>query len=118
MTSIYKQYIGGVFSDASNGKTWDVVNPATEEIVATVPFGNENDCLVALEAANGAFPSWSAATAYERGALLRRISDVIRERTDSLAEVTVRESGKPLPQAKAEWQVAADLFEWYSEEGK
>lgn len=118
MASIYKQYIGGVWAEASNGRTWDVINPATEEPIATVPFGNANDCLVALEAAGKAFPAWSASTAYERGSYLRRISDLIRERIDRLAEVTVRESGKPLAQAKGEWQVAADLFEWYSEEGK
>ncbi len=118
MTSIYKQYIGGIWAEASNGKTWDVINPATEETVATVPFGNESDALVALEAAASAFPGWSTATAYERGSSLRRISDLIRERVDRIAEVTVRESGKPLAQAKGEWQVAADLFEWYSEEGK
>jgi acyl-CoA reductase-like NAD-dependent aldehyde dehydrogenase len=118
MTSIYKQYIDGVWADASNRKTWDVLNPATEDVVATVPFGNESDCLAALEAADRAFPSWSAATPYERGSYLRRISDLIRERASRLAEVTVRESGKPLAQSKAEWQVAADLFEWYSEEGK
>jgi acyl-CoA reductase-like NAD-dependent aldehyde dehydrogenase len=73
---------------------------------------------VALEAASDALPAWSAATPYERGAYLRRISDILRERADVLAETTVRESGKPLAQAKGEWQVAADLFEWYSEEGK
>ena len=61
--------------------------------------------------ASAAFPAWSASTAYERGAYLRRISDILRERADRLAEVTVRESGKPLAQAKGEWQVAADLFE-------
>lgn len=118
MNSTYKQYIGGDWAEASNGKTWDVVNPATEETIATVPFGNEKDCLAALEAASDAFVSWSSSTAYERGAYLRRISDVIRDRAEALAEVTVRESGKPLAQAKGEWQVAADLFEWYSEEGK
>jgi succinate-semialdehyde dehydrogenase len=118
MRSIYKQYIGGGWAEASNGETWDVINPATEESIVTVPFGNERDCLVALEAANDALPSWSTSTAYERASYLRRISDLIRERADRLAEVTVRESGKPLAQAKGEWQVAADLFEWYSEEGK
>ena len=118
MTSIYKQYIGGAWTGASNGGTWDVVNPATEESVATVPFGNESDCIAALEAAHEAFPSWSASTPYERGSYLRRIADLIRERADRLGDVTVRESGKPMGQAKGEWQVAADLFEWYSEEGK
>ncbi len=118
MTSMYKQYVGGVWAEASNGKSWDVINPATEEPIAAVPFGDENDAFVALESADEAFASWSGKTAYERGSYLRRISDLVRERTDRLAETTVRESGKPLAQAKGEWQVAADLFEWYSEEGK
>jgi acyl-CoA reductase-like NAD-dependent aldehyde dehydrogenase len=118
MTSTYKQYIDGTWMDASTGKTWDVVNPANEEIVATVPFGNDVDCDLALEAAERAFPAWSRATAYERGVYLRNVSDLIRTRLAPLAEVTVKESGKPLVQAKGEWGAAADLFEWYAEEGK
>jgi acyl-CoA reductase-like NAD-dependent aldehyde dehydrogenase len=118
MTSIYKQYIDGIWTDASNGKTWEVIDPATEETVATVPFGDGSDCHLALEAAARAFPSWSSATPYERGGYLRAVADLIRSRADALAEVTVRESGKPLAQSKGEWLVAADLFEWYSEEGK
>jgi succinate-semialdehyde dehydrogenase len=118
MSSIHKQYIDGVWLDASNKNTWDVVNPATEEVVATVPFGNDADCELALDAAERAFPSWSKATSYERGLYLRKIADLIRDRVAPLAEVTVRESGKPLAQAKGEWLVAADLFEWFGEEGK
>ncbi|MGH9336728.1 MAG: NAD-dependent succinate-semialdehyde dehydrogenase, partial [Vicinamibacteria bacterium] len=118
MPSIYKQFIGGTWIGASNGNSWDVINPATEEPVATVPFGNEVDVHAALDSAERTFPSWSAATPYERGSYLRRISDLIRQRADALGEVTVRESGKPLAQAKGEWHVAADLFEWYAEEGK
>ena len=118
MTSTYKQYIDGIWTDASNGNTWDVVNPATEEVVHTVPFGNDADCRLALEAAERAFPAWSRATPYERGAYLMKIAAGIRDRAASLAQVTVKESGKPLAQAKGEWLVAADLFEWYAEEGK
>lgn len=118
MTSIYKQYIDGNWVDASNKKTWDVIDPSTEETIATVPFGDGTDCRLALEAAARAFPSWSSATPYERGASLRRVSELIRARVDALAEVTVRESGKPIAQSRGEWLVAADLFEWYSEEGK
>jgi acyl-CoA reductase-like NAD-dependent aldehyde dehydrogenase len=118
VSSTYKQYIDGEWVDASNGNTWDVVNPATEEPIAAVPFGDRTDCHRALEAAERAFPSWSKATAYERGTYLRQIADLIRARLAPLAEVTVKESGKPMAQAKGEWQVAADLFDWYSEEGK
>jgi acyl-CoA reductase-like NAD-dependent aldehyde dehydrogenase len=118
VSSIYKQYIDGEWVDASNRNTWDVINPASEEPIATVPFGDQKDCHAALEAADRAFPAWSRATAYERGAYLRQIADLIRARHASLAEVTVKESGKPIAQARGEWQVAADLFEWYAEEGK
>ena len=118
MTYKYQQVIGGVWRDASNGKTWDVLNPATEEIVRTVPFGNGDDCKRAIEAAAAAFPFWSRKTAYERAACLKKAADLMRERSADLARTTVLESGKPLMQAKGEWGVAADLFEWFAEEGK
>ena len=114
----YKQYIGGEWRDASNGRTWDVLNPATEDPVRTVPFGTAADCTAAIEAAAAALPSWSTKTAYERGALLKHAADLMRQRADALAHTTVLESGKPLVQARGEWIVAADLFEWFAEEGK
>jgi acyl-CoA reductase-like NAD-dependent aldehyde dehydrogenase len=114
----YQQLIGGAWHDASNGGTWDVLNPATEEVVRTVPFGNGSDCCLAIDAASKAFPAWSGKTAYERGALLKRAAELIRERAADLARTTVMESGKPMAQAKGEWGVAADLFEWFAEEGK
>ncbi len=114
----YRQLIGGAWQDASNGGTWDVLNPATEEVVRTVPFGDAHDCALAIEAATKAFPAWSAKTAYERAAPLKKAADLMRERAADLARTTVMECGKPLPQAKGEWGVAADLFEWFAEEGK
>lgn len=118
MSYTYKQSIGGSWHDASNGGTWDVVNPATEDIVRTVPFGNADDCRQAIDAAAGAFARWSQKTAYERAGMLKRAADLMRERNADLARTTVLECGKPLPQAKGEWGVAADLFEWFAEEGK
>jgi succinate-semialdehyde dehydrogenase len=114
----YRQLIGGAWQDASNGGTWVVLNPATEEVVRTVPFGDAHDCALAIEAATKAFPAWSAKTAYERAAPLKKAADLMRERAADLARTTVMECGKPLPQAKGEWGVAADLFEWFAEEGK
>ncbi len=118
MSYKYQQSIGGVWQDASNGGTWDVLNPATEEVVRTVPFGNGDDCRLAIDAAAAAFPAWSQKTAYERAACLKRAADLMRERNAGLAHTTVLESGKPLLQAKGEWSVTADLFEWFAEEGK
>jgi acyl-CoA reductase-like NAD-dependent aldehyde dehydrogenase len=118
MTYQYRQWIGGAWCDASNRGTWDVLNPATEEVVRTVPFGDAADCRAAIDAAAGAFPSWSQKTAYERAAPLKKGADLIRERSADLARTTVMECGKPLAQAKGEWGVAADLFEWFAEEAK
>ena len=118
MTYTYKQYIGGEWREAANGATWDVVNPATEEVVRTVPFGPGADCQAAIDAAAVAFHAWAGRTAYDRGALLKSAADMMRARADDLARTTVLESGKPFVQAKGEWIVAADLFEWFAEEGK
>lgn len=114
----YQQSIGGVWQNASNGGVWEVLNPATEEVVRTVPFGNGEDCRRAIEAAAVALPAWSGKTAYERAALLKKAAELIRERVADLARSTVLESGKPIAQAKGEWGVAADLFEWFAEEAK
>jgi succinate-semialdehyde dehydrogenase len=114
----YKQYIDGEWVDASNGATWDVINPATEEVIRTVPYGNGEDAKRAIQAAARAFPAWRASTAYDRAAILKRTADIMRARLDDLARTSVQECGKPSAQAKAEWAVVADLFEWFAEEGK
>ena len=118
MAYTYKQYIDGEWVDASNGATWDVINPATEEVIRTVPYGNGEDAKRAIQAAARAFPAWRASTAYERAAILKRAADIMRARLDDLARTSVQECGKPSAQAKAEWAVVADLFEWFAEEGK
>ena len=118
MSNIYRQFIGGEWRAASNEGTWDVLNPASEEVVRTVPFGNADDCRIAIEAAYEAFPRWSQKTAYERAAGLKQAADFMRLRNADLARTTVLESGKPLIQAKGEWGVAADLFDWFAEEAK
>ncbi len=118
MTYQYQQSIGGEWREASNGGTWNVLNPATEEVIRTVPFGDGEDCRLAIEAADAAFSRWSQKTAYERAAFLNRAAQLMRERKADLARTTVMESGKPMVQAQGEWGVAADLFDWFAEEGK
>ncbi len=118
MAHVYKQLIGGEWCDASSGRIKPVVDPATEEAVREVPYGAAADCQAAIDAAGRAFPGWSGRTSYERGAILKRAADLIRARADDLARTTVLESGKPLVQARGEWMVSADLFEWFAEEGK
>ena len=80
----YRQHIGGEWADAADGGTWDVLNPATEEIVRAVPYGGAADCERAIDAAAAAFPAWAARTPYERGAVLKRAADLIRASLDDL----------------------------------
>lgn len=113
-----KQLIGGAWVGAHNGGVWDVIDPSNEEVICPVPFGDGDDCRAAIEAAARAFPAWAARTPYDRGAILQRAAGLMRERSAELARVTVRESGKPMAEATGEWRVAADLFDWFAEEGK
>ena len=115
---MHHQYINGEFTNASNNKTWDVINPATEEIVATVPFGNDVDCRQAVDAAKEGFKLWSKTNAFDRAVILKKASALMFERIQEYAKTTVLESGKPLAEAIGEWRVSANYFEWYSEEGK
>ena len=114
----YKMLIDGEWLDAADGRTWQVVNPATEETVARVPFGGAVEATKAITAAHGALPRWMAMTAYERSAILRDIADALRARADELAPIMTAECGKPLGEARGEWGACADLFDWFAEEGK
>ena len=113
-----RQLIDGAWVDAIDGRRWDVIDPATEEVVVSVPFGGAADVNRAIEAAHRALPAWRARTAYDRGDILVRAAGVLRARADRLGRITVRESGKPLAEATREWQIAGDLFEFFAEEGK
>ncbi|MCC5876840.1 MAG: NAD-dependent succinate-semialdehyde dehydrogenase [Candidatus Sumerlaeia bacterium] len=113
-----KQLIDGQWCDASGGGSWDVINPATEEAVATVPFGDAADCRAAIDAAKKAFPGWSSKTAYERSAILFKAAQLIRERLQELAPINTSESGKTKGDAEGDLHAAAALLEWFAEEGK
>ncbi|OWK47138.1 NAD-dependent succinate-semialdehyde dehydrogenase [Fimbriiglobus ruber] len=115
----YRQmYINGQWCDSSSGKRLDVINPATEEVIAQVAFGGREDCKKAIDAAAKAMPAWMRLTAYDRAKVLKKTADLMRERADSLARTLTTEQGKPVPEAKAEVLHSADTFEWFSEEGK
>ncbi|HJQ94339.1 MAG TPA: NAD-dependent succinate-semialdehyde dehydrogenase [Acidimicrobiia bacterium] len=114
----YGQFISGEWVDASNGSTWDLINPATEETVEQVPFGDEKDARAALDAADGAFLEWSHTNPYQRARFLEAAAAIIRSRSDEFARITTEESGKPLEQAKAEWLSCPNYFLWAAEESK
>ncbi len=119
MTTPYKQmFIDGKWCDSSNAKRLDVINPATEAVLAQVAFGTRDDCKAAIAAASKALPAWSKLTPYDRAKVLKKTADLMRERADALARTLTSEQGKPLPEAKGEVLHSADTFEWFAEEGK
>ncbi len=99
-------------------KQKNVVNPATDEVIATVPIGGEEQASLAVDAATFAFESWSQLTAYERGDFIRKWHDLIVEHTEDLATTMTLEQGKPLKEAIGEIKYANGFFAWYAEEGK
>ena len=113
-----KLYIDGEWRDALDGQSLELLNPATEERIAILPSANAEDTHAAIKAAGQAWKEWSRTTPYNRAAILKKAADHIRENIPALAKDMVLESGKPLPEAKGEWTVAANLFEWYAEEAK
>jgi acyl-CoA reductase-like NAD-dependent aldehyde dehydrogenase len=113
-----KQYINGAWVNAVDGLQIPLINPATDEVIAEISFGNEKDASLAIDAANAAFKTWSKTTPYYRAEILKKAADHLRQNLDAIAFDMVLESGKPLLEARGEWTVAANLFEWFAEEGK
>src|SRR6266404_3967725 len=89
-------YLAGQWVQASSGQTLNVDNPATGEIIGTVPKLGAAESRQAIEAANRAFPAWSKKTAKERAAVLRRWFDLMMANQDDLARLMTIEQGKPL----------------------
>lgn len=115
---MHKQLIGGEWVDASDGGTWDLVNPATAEVIEQVPFGTADDVRSAIDAAADAFGPWAAKSPFERAAILMRAAELLAERADEYARLTTEESGKPLAQSKAEWLSAPNYLVYAAEEAK
>lgn len=111
-------YIDGAWSKGSGGHSEDVINPATGESIGTVPHADRADLDRAAEAALRAFRSWSTVSAFERGKVLRKAADLIRQRIDELATVLTLEQGKPTMEAKLELNATVDLIDWFAEEGR
>jgi succinate-semialdehyde dehydrogenase/glutarate-semialdehyde dehydrogenase len=110
--------IGSAWRDASSGKTIAVINPADGGIIATVPSLSAGETDEAIAAARTAMPAWSAATALERAAVLRRWFGLIVENAEDLAVLLTSEQGKPLAEARAEIAYGASYVEWFAEEAK
>jgi succinate-semialdehyde dehydrogenase/glutarate-semialdehyde dehydrogenase len=110
--------IDGEWRPGHAGRTIDVVNPATEETIGTVARAEIADLDCALAAAKKGFAVWRHISAFERGKILRRAGDLLRERVEHIAPLMTREQGKPLIESRLEVMAAADTLDLFAEEGR
>jgi succinate-semialdehyde dehydrogenase/glutarate-semialdehyde dehydrogenase len=111
-------YVDGQWTNAASGGTISVDNPATGEIIGTVPKFGAQETRAAIEAANRAFPDWRKKTAKERAAALRRWYELMIANQDDLARLMTIEQGKPLVESRGEVLYAGAFLEWFGEEAK
>jgi succinate-semialdehyde dehydrogenase / glutarate-semialdehyde dehydrogenase len=110
--------IGGEWVEAGTGGRFDVTDPATGEVVGSVPDAGESDVQAAIDAAAAALDDWKAQPALARARILRSSADLIRERRDRIALVMTSEQGKPLGEATGEVEYAASFLEWFAGEAE
>jgi acyl-CoA reductase-like NAD-dependent aldehyde dehydrogenase len=114
---ISKMFVDGAWVEASDGRTFDSLDPATGDVLARVPRGGADDVDRAVTAARRAFDdgTWGAAVAErERSRILLRMAGLVRERFDELVELEVRDCGKPLADARGDIDEVAFMFEYYA----
>jgi succinate-semialdehyde dehydrogenase/glutarate-semialdehyde dehydrogenase len=111
-------YLDGVWTSADSGGSIKVNNPATGDIIGSVPDMGAAEAKRAIEAADKAWPAWRAKTAKERAAVLRKWYDLMMANQDDLGLLLTTEQGKPLAEAKGEIAYGASFIEWFAEEGK
>jgi succinate-semialdehyde dehydrogenase/glutarate-semialdehyde dehydrogenase len=111
-------YVDGAWVNAPSGATVNVDNPATGEIIGTVPKLGTSETRQAIEAADRALPEWRKKTAKERAAVMRRWYELMLQHQDDLARLMTIEQGKPLTESRGEVVYAAGFLEWFGEEAK
>ena len=111
-------YINGAFVPADGGATFDVTNPASGDVIASVADCSAAQIKAAIDAAEAAQPLWAAKTAKERAAILRKWHDLCLENADDLAIILTAEMGKPLAEAKGEIAYGTSFIEWFAEQAK
>ena len=111
----YSLFINGEWVASKSNKTFPVYDPSTEEVIARVPDANSDDVTRAVAAAKGAFEEgpWATTTAQERGRVLFRLAEKVRQNIPALAELECRNSGKPIVEAEFDINDVATCFEYY-----
>ena len=114
----YGQFIDGQWCQSSDKQTYDVINPATEEIIGKASKASPEDVDRALKSSEKGLNTWKKTPPWQRASILRKIADTIREKRNVLAKWMTLENGKPLAEGAAEVNGTADIFEWNAEETK
>ena len=111
-------YIDGIWCDAKSKDTVEVIDPATNQPIGTVPNMATEEAKAAVDAAAKALPTWRALTAHQRSTLLQRWFQLIQDNKRQLVELMTFEQGKPVAEAEGEITYAASFIEWFAEQGK
>src|SRR5262249_15350468 len=111
----YQMFINGEWVSGKSSKTFPVYDPSTEEVIAQAPDANAEDVTRAVAAAKTAFEDgpWATTTAQERGRVLFRMADKVRQNLSALAELECRNTGKPIVEAEFDLNDVATCFEYY-----
>lgn len=109
-------FIGGEWADAEGGRTFDVRDPATNEVLASIADATPEDGIRALDAAVAAQEGWAATAPRERSDILRRAFDLVQEHKEDLALLMTLEMGKPLSESRGEVVYGGEFLRWFSEE--
>ena len=118
MYSKFGQFIDGKWQEAEKKETYDVINPATEEVIGKASKASSVDVQKALKSAEKGLEVWKNTAPWQRAYVLRKIADLMREKKDVIAKWLTLEVGKPLTEAVGEVGGGADIFEWNAEETK
>ena len=118
MYSKFGQFIDGKWQQAEKKETYEVINPATEEIIGKASKASSIDVLKALKSAERGLEIWKNTSPWKRSYIIRKIADLMREKQDILAKWLTLEVGKPIAEGIGETGGAADIFEWNAEETK
>ena len=114
----FGQFINGKWQQSSDNGTYEVINPANEEVLGHASKATSKDIEAALQSAAQGLEVWKKTAPWQRAYIIRRIADKMREKQNILAKWMTLEVGKPLAEAKGEINGAADIFEWNAEETK
>ena len=109
-------WIGGAWRKASDQSRFDVIDPATENVITSVASASVDDAKAAIDAASAAFPAWAAKKPRERGEILRKAYELIMAQAERLARLITLENGKALSDSRGEVAYAAEFFRWFAEE--